>query len=130
MIAALGFTLFFIFAAFFTTGHAAFFMGFFAFLSALAALVDLYALPEKKSEDESSDTASVPSSSYSAPESNDEEAEVDNALFTITPSHELANDGTTTTGKVEYCEGAAHKLASLSRCKAGELELEINETEI
>jgi hypothetical protein len=53
-----------------------------------------------------------------------------NALFTITPSPELTNDGTTTTGKVEYCEGAAHKLAALSRCKAGELELEINETEI
>jgi hypothetical protein len=53
-----------------------------------------------------------------------------NALFTITPSPELANDGTTTTGKVEYCEGAADKLAAMGRRKTEELELEINETEI
>jgi hypothetical protein len=48
-------------------------------------------------------------------------------LFTITPAHELTNDGTATTGKVEYCEGAAHKLASLGRRKAGAVEFEINE---
>jgi hypothetical protein len=52
-----------------------------------------------------------------------------NPLFTITPAHELTNDGTATTGKVEYSPGAAHKLASLGRRKAEELELEINETE-
>jgi len=50
-----------------------------------------------------------------------------NPLFTITPAHELTNDGTATTGKVEYSPGAAHKLASLGRRKAGSVEFEINE---
>jgi hypothetical protein len=52
---------------------------------------------------------------------------VDNALFTIIPSPELANEATTTTDYVEYCRGAAHKLASLGRRKAGAVEFEINE---